>query len=71
MATNPRRRLAVVIVVVVCVPLTELLARTPLALPLTGRRRVPWRRPGPDATVPQETVPQEGPPLQLIPTVSS
>jgi peptidoglycan/LPS O-acetylase OafA/YrhL len=33
----------VAIVVVVCVPLTALLARTPLAAPLTGRRRVRWR----------------------------
>jgi len=35
--------LTVGIVIVCCVPLTELLARTPLAVPLTGRRRV--RRP--------------------------
>jgi hypothetical protein len=27
--------------------LTGLLARTPLAVPLTGRTRVPWRRPRP------------------------
>jgi len=33
------------IVVACCVPATALLARTPLAVPLTGRRRVPWRRP--------------------------
>ena len=38
--------LTVGIVVACCVPLTALLARTPLAVPLTGRRRVPWRRPG-------------------------
>ena len=37
--------LTVGIVVVCCVPLTALLARTPLAVPLTGRRRAPWRRP--------------------------
>jgi peptidoglycan/LPS O-acetylase OafA/YrhL len=35
--------LTVGIVVAVCTPLTALLARTPLAVPLTGRRRVPWR----------------------------
>ena len=38
--------LTVVIVVACCVPLTALLARTPLAVPLTGRRRVPWKWPG-------------------------
>jgi peptidoglycan/LPS O-acetylase OafA/YrhL len=37
--------LTVGIIVACCVPLTALLARTPLAVPLTGRRRVPWRRP--------------------------
>jgi peptidoglycan/LPS O-acetylase OafA/YrhL len=37
---------AVGIVVACCVPLTALLARTPLATPLTGRQRVTWRRPG-------------------------
>ena len=37
--------LTVGIVVACCVPLTALLARTPLAVPLTGRRRAPWRRP--------------------------
>jgi peptidoglycan/LPS O-acetylase OafA/YrhL len=34
------------IIVICCVPLTALLARTPLAMPLTGRKRVPWH--GPD-----------------------
>jgi len=38
--------LAVGIVFACCVPLTALLARTPLAAPLTGRRRVPWRESG-------------------------
>jgi peptidoglycan/LPS O-acetylase OafA/YrhL len=38
--------LAVGLVFACCVPLTALLARTPLAVPLTGRRRVPWREPG-------------------------
>ena len=38
--------LTVGIVVVCCVPLTALLARTPLAVPLTGRKQVPWRRAG-------------------------
>jgi len=38
--------LTVGIVAACCVPLTALLARTPLAVPLTGRRRVPWRRTG-------------------------
>lgn len=37
--------LTVGIVAACCVPLTALLARTPLAVPLTGRRRAPWRRP--------------------------
>jgi peptidoglycan/LPS O-acetylase OafA/YrhL len=36
--------LTVVVVFAVCTPLTSLLARTPLAVPLTGRKRVPWRR---------------------------
>ena len=36
--------ITVVIVFVACIGLTELLARTPLAKPLTGRTRVPWRR---------------------------
>jgi peptidoglycan/LPS O-acetylase OafA/YrhL len=34
------------IVLAFCVPLTELLARTPLAMPLTGRQQVPWRKAG-------------------------
>jgi peptidoglycan/LPS O-acetylase OafA/YrhL len=38
--------LTVGIVAACCVPLTALLARTPLAVPLTGRKRVPWRRAG-------------------------
>jgi peptidoglycan/LPS O-acetylase OafA/YrhL len=38
--------LTVVIVVGCGVVLTALLARTPLAVPLTGRRRVPWKWPG-------------------------
>jgi peptidoglycan/LPS O-acetylase OafA/YrhL len=38
--------LTVAIVFAFCVPLTELLARTPLAMPLTGRRQVPWHKPG-------------------------
>ena len=38
--------LTVGIIIACCVPLTALLARTPLAAPLTGRRRVPWQWPG-------------------------
>jgi hypothetical protein len=39
--------LATVAIVIACgAALTVLLARTPLAVPLTGRTRVPWRRPG-------------------------
>jgi peptidoglycan/LPS O-acetylase OafA/YrhL len=38
--------LTVGIVIACCVPLTALLARTPLAAPLTGRRRVPWHDSG-------------------------
>jgi peptidoglycan/LPS O-acetylase OafA/YrhL len=34
--------LTVGIIVACCVPLTALLARTPLAVPLTGRQRAPW-----------------------------
>ena len=36
--------LTVGIIIACCVPLTALLARTPLAVPLTGRRRVPWHK---------------------------
>ncbi|MGD0702549.1 MAG: acyltransferase [Trebonia sp.] len=38
--------LTVIIVIACCGPLTALLARTPLAASLTGRRPVPWRKPG-------------------------
>jgi peptidoglycan/LPS O-acetylase OafA/YrhL len=38
--------LSVGIVIACCVPLTALLARTPLAAPLTGRRPVRWRGSG-------------------------
>jgi peptidoglycan/LPS O-acetylase OafA/YrhL len=38
--------LTVAIIFACCVPLTALLARTPLAVPLTGRKRVPWPRRG-------------------------
>jgi peptidoglycan/LPS O-acetylase OafA/YrhL len=38
--------LTVGIVITCCAPLTALLARTPLAASLTGRRRVPWHEPG-------------------------
>ena len=37
----------VVIVIASAAVLTGLLARTPLAVPLTGRAQVPWRRPRP------------------------
>ena len=40
----------VVIVFACCLALTGLLARTPLAVPLTGRTRVPW--PGPRRQIP-------------------
>jgi peptidoglycan/LPS O-acetylase OafA/YrhL len=36
--------ITVAIVFLSCIALTELLARTPLAKPLTGRTRVPWHR---------------------------
>jgi peptidoglycan/LPS O-acetylase OafA/YrhL len=38
---------AVVVIFACCIALTSLLARTPLAMPLTGRKQVPWfpRRP--------------------------
>ena len=38
--------LTVGIIFACCVPLTALLASTPLAVPLTGRKRVPWPRRG-------------------------
>jgi peptidoglycan/LPS O-acetylase OafA/YrhL len=38
--------ITVAVVFALCIGLTELLARTPLAKPLTGRTRVPWRRTG-------------------------
>jgi peptidoglycan/LPS O-acetylase OafA/YrhL len=46
--------ITVVLVYAACVALTELLARTSLAKPLTGRTRVPWRTgtPAPPATTP-------------------
>jgi hypothetical protein len=44
----PALCLATVAIVVACgAALTGLLARTPLAVPLTGRTQVPWRRPRP------------------------
>ncbi len=43
--------ITVALVFVACIALTELLARTPLAKPLTGRTRVPWRRQRPPAAV--------------------
>jgi peptidoglycan/LPS O-acetylase OafA/YrhL len=36
--------ITVAVIFVSCIALTELLARTPLAKPLTGRTRVPWNR---------------------------
>ena len=36
--------ITVAVVFLACIGLTELLARTPLAKPLTGRTQVPWRR---------------------------
>jgi hypothetical protein len=36
----------VAIVLAAAMTLTAVLARTPLAVPLTGRARVPWRRAG-------------------------
>ena len=39
--------LTVGIVFACCITLTGLLARTPLAVPLTGRKQVPWRAPVP------------------------
>jgi peptidoglycan/LPS O-acetylase OafA/YrhL len=54
--------LAVGLVALCCVPLTELLARTPLAGPLTGRKRVPWRRPGGQPTAEPAAAPVTLPP---------
>jgi peptidoglycan/LPS O-acetylase OafA/YrhL len=50
--------LAVGIIIACCVPLTALLARTPLAMPLTGRRRVPWPRRQRHST-PASTLPEQ------------
>jgi hypothetical protein len=44
--------ITVAVIFVSCIALTELLARTPLAKPLTGRTRVPWSRRG-EATADQ------------------
>jgi peptidoglycan/LPS O-acetylase OafA/YrhL len=41
----------VVLVYAACVALTELLARTSLAKPLTGRTRIPWRTATPEPTI--------------------
>jgi peptidoglycan/LPS O-acetylase OafA/YrhL len=46
--------ITVALVFVLCIGLTELLARTPLAKPLTGRTQVPWRR-HPAAPVAEQT----------------
>jgi peptidoglycan/LPS O-acetylase OafA/YrhL len=48
--------ITVVVVFVSCIALTELLARTPLAKPLTGRTRVPWSRSSPAAGTPPALV---------------
>jgi peptidoglycan/LPS O-acetylase OafA/YrhL len=47
----------VVIVLAAAMTLTAVLARTPLAVPLTGRARVPWRRAGHPRPRPQPPVP--------------
>jgi peptidoglycan/LPS O-acetylase OafA/YrhL len=66
--------LATVAIVFACgVTLTSLLARTPLAVPLTGRARVPWRLPGhlvphpaaPDAAGDEIRVNEAKPPLRV------
>jgi peptidoglycan/LPS O-acetylase OafA/YrhL len=47
----------VIVVFACCLALTGLLARTPLAVPLTGRAQVPWprpRRPAPAAPLPYQ-----------------
>jgi len=55
--------LTVVIIFACCIALTGLLARTPLAVPLTGRKQVPWStliprqwRPEPAAAAAPEAV---------------
>ena len=53
--------ITVALVFVACIALTELLSRTPLSKPLTGRTRVPWRRARPAAASdPAHGVPDEG-----------
>jgi peptidoglycan/LPS O-acetylase OafA/YrhL len=59
--------IAVVIVFACCIALTSLLARTPLAVPLTGRPRQPWstllpRRPRPEPATVARPAPESGSP---------
>jgi peptidoglycan/LPS O-acetylase OafA/YrhL len=44
--------ISVVIVFMACIGLTEVLARTRFAKPLTGRTRIPWRAEAPEQTPP-------------------
>jgi peptidoglycan/LPS O-acetylase OafA/YrhL len=56
--------LTVGIVFACCVTLTGLLARTPLAVPLTGRRQVPWRKPSLPWRKPRREITEQFPPGQ-------
>jgi peptidoglycan/LPS O-acetylase OafA/YrhL len=70
--------LTVVIVFACCITLTSLLARTPLAVPLTGRQQQPWpsliprrghaEQAGPEQ-IPAEQIPAEQIPAEQIPLV--
>ncbi|HEX3794196.1 MAG TPA: acyltransferase [Acidimicrobiales bacterium] len=53
--------ITLVFVFMACVGLTELLARTPLAKPLTGRSRIPWRSTPPSADPAPMTTPTPAP----------
>jgi len=56
--------LTVGIVFACCITLTGLLARTPLAVPLTGRSQVPWRKPSLPWRKPRREITGQVPPAQ-------
>jgi len=65
--------LTVVIIFACCIALTGLLARTPLAVPLTGRKQEPWstlipgRRPQPESVTAEFPAPIPGYPDLPVP----
>jgi hypothetical protein len=44
-----------------CIALTSVLARTPLAVPLTGRRQQPWSTLRPRRSAPDQIYPERAP----------